>query len=56
MIGANCVNGMGPLLSTNACKRVECTKTREAYIELAIAGRTCNCLLVTGSDVMLFSL
>ena len=32
MIMANSVNGMEPLLSANACKKVEYTKTREAYI------------------------
>ena len=33
---------------------MEYTKTREAYIELAIAGRPCSCLLDKGSDVTLF--
>ena len=55
MIGANYVNGMGQLLSTNACKKVKYTKTREAYIALAIAVRTYSCFLETGSDVTLFS-
>ena len=40
--------------STNTCKKIEYTKTREAYIELVIAGRTCSCLLDTGSDFTLF--
>ena len=40
--------------ATNACKKVEYIKTREAYIELVKAGRTCSCLLDTGSDVTLF--
>ena len=43
-----------PRSSTNACKKLEYTKTREAYIELVIAGRTCSCQLDTGSDVTLF--
>ena len=40
--------------SNNACKKIEYTKTREAYIELVIAGRTYSCVLDTGSDVTLF--
>ena len=40
--------------TTNTCKKIEYTKTRDAYIELVIAGRTCSCLLDTGSDLTLF--
>ena len=47
-------DGADPRPSTNICKKIEYTKTREAYIELVIAGRTCSCLLDTGSDVTLF--
>ena len=48
-------DGADPPQSTNTCKKIEYTKTREAYIELVIAGRKCSCLLDTGSDVTLFS-
>ena len=51
-------NGVDPLPSTTACKKMEYTKTREAYTELVIAGRTCSAELViagrTCSDVTLF--
>ena len=40
-------DGADPRPSTNSCKKIEYTKTREAYIELVIGGRTSSCLLVT---------
>ena len=54
MIASKSADVTYPPLSTNACKTIEYTKTKEAYIELIIADRTCSCLLDTGSDVTLF--
>ena len=47
-------DGADPRPSTSGCKKIEYTKTRKAYIELVIAGRTCSCLLDSESDVTLF--
>ena len=41
-------------INQNSCKKIEYITTREVYIELVIAGRTCSCLLDSGSDVTLF--
>ena len=54
MIASKSGDGADRRPLTNACKKIECTKTRESYIELVIAGRTRSCLLVTGNDVTLF--
>ena len=54
MIASKSGDGADPSPSTNACTKSEYTKTREAYIELVVAGQTCICLLDTGSDVTLF--
>ena len=54
MIALKSGDGADPRPSTNSCKKIEYTKTREAYIDLVIVGRTRSCLLDTGSDVALF--
>ena len=54
MIASKFVDVADPRPSNSACKKIEYTKTREAYIELVIAGRTCSCLLDTGSGLTLF--
>ena len=55
MIAPKSGDGADPRPPTNACKKLEYTKAREAYIELVIADRTCSCLLDTGIDVTLFT-
>ena len=54
MLASKSGDGADSRPSTNACNKIEYTKTREAYIELVIAGRTCSCLLDTGNDVTVF--
>ena len=46
MIASKSGYGVDCRPSANACKKIEYTKIREAYIELVIAGRMCSCLLV----------
>ena len=53
MIASKSVTGADFHLRTNACKKIEYSKTTEAHIELVIAGRTWICLMDTGSDVTL---
>ena len=54
MLASKSGDGADTRSSTNTCKKIEYTKTRDAYIELVIAGRMCSCLLDTGSDVRCF--